>query len=84
MHGSAWVIEATDTGTKARVVTPDGATDEFELLAGVLQGDTLAAFLFIIVLDHALRKTTEDHEELGFTANPRRSRGMRTGKITRP
>ena len=26
-------IEATHTGTKARVVTPDRTTDEFELLA---------------------------------------------------
>lgn len=26
-----------------------------------IQGDTLAPFLFIIIIDYALRKTTEDH-----------------------
>ena len=30
-------IEATYTGTMAKVVTPDRTTDEFELLARVLQ-----------------------------------------------
>ena len=43
-------------GTRARVVTPDGDSEEFDILAGVLQGDTLAPFLFIIVLDYALRQ----------------------------
>ena len=28
--------------TKVRVLSPDGETDYFEILAGVLQGDTLA------------------------------------------
>ncbi len=40
--------------TKAKVVSPDGETELFDLLAGVLQGDTLAPYLFIIVLDYAL------------------------------
>ena len=75
-------IEATYTGTKAKVVTPDGTTDEFELLAGVLQGDTLAPFLFIIVLDYALRMATTDHEELGFTVKPKRSRRDTATKIS--
>ena len=35
--------------TMAQVLTPDGDTEFFEILAGVLQGDTLAPFLFIIV-----------------------------------
>ena len=39
------------TNTKARVVSPDGETELFEILAGVLQGDTLAPYLFAIVLD---------------------------------
>ena len=47
-----------------------------DITAGVLQGDTLAPFLFIIVLDYALRKALADgkEEELGFTVTPRRSR----------
>ena len=47
-------IESMYEDTFAKVLTPDGETAWFELLAGVLQGDTLAAFLFIIVLDYAL------------------------------
>ena len=42
--------------TNAKVISPDGETDMFQISSGVLQGDTLAPFLFIIVLDHALRK----------------------------
>ena len=68
-------IEKMYTNTKARVISPDGETDMFEITAGVLQGDTLAPFLFIIVLDYALRKAvTGKEEELGFTIAPRRSR----------
>ena len=41
----------------------------------MLQGDTLAPFLFIIVLDYALRQAIAGREEsLGFTIKPRRSR----------
>ena len=43
-------IETMYSNTKAKIVTPDGETDLFEITAGVLQGDTLAPFLFIIVL----------------------------------
>ena len=39
------VINLLYTGTKAKVVTPDGQTDLFEILAVVLQGDTLATYL---------------------------------------
>ena len=46
--------------TEAQVITPDGDTEFFEILAGVLQGDTLAPFLFIIALDYALREATRE------------------------
>ena len=62
------------TDTRARVMTPDGCSEEFDITAGVLQGDTLAPFLFIIVLDYALRQAIAGREEsLGFTMKPRRS-----------
>ena len=68
-------IEKMYSNTKARIVTPDAETDLFEITAGVLQGDTLAPFLFIIVLDYALRKAIDGkEEELGFTLQPRKSR----------
>ena len=69
-------IERMYTNTNARIVTPDGETEQFEITAGVLQGDTLAPFLFIIVLDYAMRKALANgkEEELGFTLNEKRSR----------
>ena len=36
--------------TEARIITPDGETEFFKISKGVLQGDTLAPFLFIITL----------------------------------
>ena len=49
-------IRHTYQQTKAHVTSPDGITKDFEIQAGVLQGDTLAPFLFIIILDYVLRK----------------------------
>ena len=67
-------IEGMYTNTKAKVISPDGETELFDITAGVLQGDTLAPFLFIIVLDYALRKAMDGKEdELGFTITPRKS-----------
>ena len=68
-------IETMYAGTRAKVVTPDGDSEEFDIRAGVMQGDTLAPFLFIIVLDYALRKAINGREQdLGFTLHPRQSR----------
>ncbi|XP_072039241.1 uncharacterized protein [Amphiura filiformis] len=59
--------------TKAKVISPDGETELFEILAGVLQGDTLAPYLFVIVLDFALRIAIDgNEEELGFHLEKRR------------
>ena len=62
-------------GIRARVIAPDGETEFFSILAGVLQGDTLAPYLFAIILDYAMRKAIGGkEEELGFTLHRRRSR----------
>ena len=59
---------------KAKVKSPDGDTDYFDILAGVMQGDTLAPYLFVIVLDYAMRQAIDGkEEELGLTLYPRRS-----------
>ena len=61
-------IAATYNQTWAKVRTADGFTDIFAILAGVLQGDTLAPFLFIVALNYALRcAIVGKKEELGFT-----------------
>ena len=60
------------TNTSAIVITPEGLTDFFTTNAGVLQGDPLAPFLFIICLDFALRKAIDQSD--GITLKSRRSR----------
>ena len=68
-------IEILYRNTQAKVLSPDGETDIFEIQAGVLQGDTLAPFIFIIVLDYALREATlGKEEELGFQIMKRKSK----------
>ncbi|CAH1257030.1 Hypp1771 [Branchiostoma lanceolatum] len=65
-------IGATYSQTWAKVRTPDGDTETFQILAGVLQGDTLAPFLFVVALDYALRCAIDGREEqLGFTLKRR-------------
>ena len=67
-------IKATYNTLRAKVVSPDGDTDYFNIQAGVMQGDTLAPFLFVIVLDYAMRKAIDGKEdELGLTLHERRS-----------
>ena len=67
-------IKATYNTLRAKVVSPDGDTEYFNILAGVMQGDTLAPFLFVIVLDYALRMAIDGKEdELGLTLHKRRS-----------
>ena len=45
--------------TKVKVGSPDGDTVYFDIEAGLLLGDTLAPFLFIICLDYALRTSID-------------------------
>ena len=40
---------------KVKVHSPDGDTDYFDIIVGVLQGDTLAPYLFIICQDYMLQ-----------------------------
>ena len=60
--------------TFASVLSPDGETDLFQIQVGVLQGDTLAPFLFVLIVDYAMRQATDGHvEQLGFEITPRKS-----------
>ena len=57
---------------KAKVKSPDGDSDYFNIHAGVMEGDTLAPYRFVLVLDYAMRKATEGKEEyLGLTIKKR-------------
>ena len=56
----------------AQIVTPDGETDFFDIVAGIFQGDTLAPFLFIVVLDYALRQAyAVVNSDTGIVIEPR-------------
>ena len=52
--------------TNVKVHSPDGDTEYFDIVAGVLQGDTLAPYLFIICLDYVLRTSIDKIKENGF------------------
>jgi hypothetical protein len=68
--------------SNSRVRTADGQTLTYAFLAliGVLQGDTLAPLLFIIVLDYILRQSMK--EDNGLTVAPRRSSRFPAVKVT--
>ena len=51
--------------TKVKVRSPDGDTEYFDIVAGVLQVDTLALYLFIICLDYVLRTSIDKIRENG-------------------
>ena len=59
---------------KAKVCLPDGDADFFNIVAGVLQGDTLALYLFIICLDYILWTSIDPIKVNGFTLKKARSR----------
>ena len=60
--------------TKVKVRSPDGDTEYFDIVAGVLQGDTLAPYLFIICLDYVLRTSIDKIRENGFELTKKRRR----------
>ena len=45
--------------TKVKVHSPDGDTNYFDIVAGELQGDIVAPYLFIICLDYVLRTSID-------------------------
>ena len=67
-------IEVLYFNTTAQVLSPDGDTDFFNNYAGVLQGDTLAPYLFIVALDYAMRIVIQTPTSYGFTLCKPRSR----------
>ena len=57
-------------------------TDYFDIVAGVLQGDTLAPYLFIICLDYVLRTSIDKMKGNGFKLTNERSRRYPAHTIT--
>ena len=68
--------------TKVKVRSPDRDTEYFDIVGGVLQGDTLAPYLFIICLDYVLRTSIDKIRENGFELTKKRSRRYPAKTIT--
>ena len=68
--------------TKVKVRSPDGDTDYFDIVAGVLQGDTLAQYLFIVCLDNVLRTSIDKIKENSIKLTKEKSRRYPTQTIT--
>ena len=65
-----------------KVRSPDGDPEYFDIVAGVLQGDTLAPYLFIICLDYVLRTSIDKIRENGFELTKKRSKMYPAKTIT--
>lgn len=63
------------------MLTADGLTEIFEILAGVLQGDTLAPYLFVIVIDYIMTVVVDTEPNAGFTVKPARSKRVKAEKV---
>ena len=57
-----------------KICSPAGDTDYFDIVAAVLQTDTLASYLFIICLDYVLRMSIDLMKENDFKLAKARSR----------
>ena len=68
--------------TKVKVCFPDGDTDYFDIVAGVLLGDTLILYLFIICQDFTLGTSINLMKENGFKLPKERSKRYSTQTIT--
>ena len=60
--------------SKSAILVDGQLSEEFEVTTGVLQGDVLAPFLFIIVLDFVMKNATKNNPGGGLMTHPRRSK----------
>ena len=67
-------IEVLCVSTTAQVLSPDGGTDFFNILAGVLQGNILSPYLLIEVLNYAMGIAIQTPISYCFTLCKTRSR----------
>ena len=68
--------------TKVKVRSPDEDTEYFDIVAGVLQGDTLSPYLFIICIVYVLRISIDKIKENDFELTKKRSRRYPAKTIT--
>ena len=59
--------------SKSALMVDGGLSDPFDVTTGVLQGDVLAPFLFVVLVDYRWKKVTSQLDS-GIVTHPRRSR----------
>ena len=64
------------------VNTPDGPTESFVTTTGILQGDTLAPYLFAIVVDYILRHSVDIVNYQGLDVKPNKTTRDRSKFLT--
>jgi hypothetical protein len=71
-------IQAIYNNSRSAVLVDGHISQEFDITTGVLQGDTLAPFLFIIVIDYVMKNAETEHTneqgEHGFVTHRRQSK----------
>ena len=68
--------------TKVKARSLDGDTNYFDIVASVLQGDTLTSYLFIICLDYMLKTSIDKMKDNSFMLIKERSRRYPAHTIT--
>ena len=76
------VITILYRNKKVKVCSSDGDTEYFDIVAGVLQEDTLAPYLFIICLNYVLWISIDKMRENGFELRKKRNRRYPAKTIT--
>ena len=64
--------------------SPDGDTDYFDIVAGVLQGHTLAPYLFIICLDYVPRTSIDKIKENVSSLQRKEAEGIPHKQLSTP
>ena len=67
-----------------KVCSPDGYIEYFDIVAGVLQGDILAPYLFIICLDYVLRTSIDKIKENSSKLTKKEAEGTPQKQLLTP
>ena len=67
------VISVLYKNSNSAVMMDEGLSDPLDVTTGVLQGDVLAPFLFVVLIDYLLKKATSQLDS-GVVTHPRHSR----------
>ena len=70
--------------TEVKVRSPDGDIEYFDIVAGVLQGDTLAPYLFIICLDYVLRTSINKIKKTASSWQRKKAEGTPQKQLPTP